>query len=98
MQTADNNIKNFEAMVRQLILRYKELKSENAELYSMVDERDKEIQQLKKQVAEKDSQYTSLMDAKMLTISDGDIETSKKRINKLIRSVNQCITILSEQK
>lgn len=98
MQSADKNIKNFEAMVRQLILRYTELKAENAELYSMVDERDKEIQQLKTQVAEKEQKYDSLMDVKMLTIGDGDIETSKKRINKLLRSVNQCITLLSEQK
>lgn len=80
-----------------MILRYKEIKKENAELYSMVDERDKQISELKKQVEEEQKKYNALMTAKMLNIADADIENTKKRISKLIRTVNQCITMLSEK-
>lgn len=97
MSANESNIKTFTTRVRQLILAFKEMKKENAELYAMVDERDKEIEELKKQLAEQVKKYDTMMMAKMLNISDDDLEKTKKRINKLIRSVNQCITLLSEQ-
>lgn len=98
MSATQENIKTFTTRVRQLILAFKEVKKENTELYAMVDERDKEIAQLKKIIAEQEQRYNNMMMAKMLNVSDGDIEATRKRINKLIRSVNQCITLLSEQK
>ena len=33
--------------------------------------------------------------AKMIEITDGDIEASKKKIQKLIRSVNRCMALLN---
>ena len=41
--------------------------------------------------------YESLMTAKMLQVSEGDMEAAKARLAKLIRSVNKCITLLSEK-
>lgn len=97
MSTAESHIKTFTTRVRQLILAHKELKKENAELYAMVDERDKQITELKRQLNEAERRYNALMTAKMLSIADADIEATRKRVNKLIRTVNQCITILSEK-
>lgn len=97
MSKAESQINTFATRVRQMILHYKEIKKENAELYSMVDERDKQISELKKQVEEGQKKYNALMTAKMLNIADADIENTKKRISKLIRTVNQCITMLSEK-
>ncbi len=97
MSKAESQINTFTTRVRQMILQYKEVKKENAELYSMVDERDKKIEDLKKQLEESEKKYNALMSAKMLNIADADIESTRKRINKLIRTVNQCITLLSEK-
>lgn len=97
MLAAESNIKIFTTRVRQLILTFKELKKENSELYAMVDERERQITELKKQLNEAEQKYNALMTAKMLSIADADIETTRKRVNKLIRTVNQCITILSEK-
>lgn len=33
----------------------------------------------------------------MMTISDADMEATQKRVAKLIRDVNKCITLLSNQ-
>lgn len=63
----------------------------------MVDERDRLITELKKQLEEAERKYDALMTAKMLSIADTDIENTRKKVNKLIRTVNQCITLLSEQ-
>ena len=63
----------------------------------MVDERDRLITELKKQLEEAEKKYDALMTAKMLSIADTDIENTRKKVNKLIRTINQCITLLSEQ-
>jgi hypothetical protein len=80
-----------------MILRFKQLKKENNDLYMMVDEREREIKQLKAQLQQARSDYDSLKMAKMLTVTDGDMESAQKRVSKLIRDVNKCITLLSEK-
>lgn len=78
-----------------MILRYKEVKAENEELYAMVDARDNEIKQLKSKLEQAQNDYQSLKTARIVEVSDGDIEASKKKIAALIRDVNKCITLLS---
>ena len=96
MRTDDKTLTQFTTRIRQMILEYKNIKKENAELYAMVDERDAEIAALKAQLSEAQNNYTQLKMAKMLEVTDGDMETTQKRLAKLIRDVNKCITLLSE--
>jgi hypothetical protein len=35
--------------------------------------------------------------AKMMQITDGDLEDAKARVQKMIRNVNRCIAILSDE-
>ena len=97
MDANEKLISTFATRVRQMILQYHEVKQENAELYAMVDERDGRIRQLEAQLAQTRNDYASLKMAKMLELTDGDLETAKKRVAKLIRDVNKCITLLSEK-
>ena len=97
MTDSEQIITRFSTRVRQLILQFKETKKENQELYAMVDKRDAEIKQLKAQLAQAQNDYNSLKMARMLEITDGDLEEAKKRVAKLIREVNKCITLLSEK-
>ena len=97
MASNDAYMNVFTTRVRQLILKYQETKKENSELYNMVDERDKKIAELERSVSEKDREYQALKTAKMIEITDGDIESAKNRVAKLIRDVNQCITLLSDK-
>jgi len=97
MASNDAYMNVFTTRVRQLILKYQEIKKENSELYNMVDERDKKIAELERAVSEKDREYQALKTAKMIEITDGDIESAKNRVAKLIRDVNQCITLLSDK-
>ena len=80
-----------------MILKFDEVKLENTELYAMVDERDAKIKELEDKLTQAQHDYDSLKMAKMMTISDADIETTQKRIAKLIRDVNKCITLLSDK-
>ena len=97
MSVQEKTILTFAAKVHQLILQYSDVKKENDELHSVVVERDREIKKLKAQLTQFQHDYNSLKMAKMVEISEGDKEGAQRRINKLIRDVNKCITLLSEK-
>lgn len=96
MTAKDTTLTTFTTRVRQMILKYHEVCKENSELYAMVDERDKKIAELKESVSEWEKEYKALKMAKMIEVTDSDLEAAKSRISKLVRDVNQCITLLSE--
>ena len=97
MSADEKTINTFATRVRQLILEFGKLKQENAELYEMVDKRDAQIKALQEKLSQAEHDYNSLKMAKMMTISDADMEATQKRVAKLIRDVNKCITLLSNQ-
>jgi hypothetical protein len=97
MNANEKTLNTFATRVRQMILLYEEVKKENNELYDLVDQREKEIAKLEAQLKQAQSDYNSLKMAKMIEISDGDMEGAQKRISKLIRDVNKCITLISEK-
>ena len=97
MDATEHALNQFSTRVRQMLLQYKELKKENAELYAMVDEREEQIKTLNAKLAQAQNDYNSLKMAKMLEVTDGDVESAQKRLQRLIRAVNKCITLLSER-
>ena len=97
MDQNEQTLTLFTTRVRQMILQYKDMKKENSDLYAMVDERDARIKELEAQLTQARNDYNSLKMAKMIEISDTDMEGAQKRLAKLIRDVNKCITLLSEK-
>jgi predicted RNase H-like nuclease (RuvC/YqgF family) len=97
MEANEKTLTLFTTRIRQLILQFKDVKKENADLYAMVDERDARISELEAKLAQAQTDYNSLKMARMIEISDGDLEGAQKRLAKLIKDVNKCITLLSEK-
>ena len=97
MSSNEQIIATFQTRVRDLLLRFQELKKENEDLYAMVEKNEQEIKQLQAKVAQADNDYNTLKMAKMMEITDGDLESAKARVAKLIREVNKCIAILSDE-
>ena len=91
-------LKDFETRVRQMLLRFQQLKKENEELYSIVEKNERDVQQLQDKLEQKGRDYDSLKMAKMIEITNGDLEGAKNRLSKLIKDVNKCIAILSDAK
>ena len=87
-----------ETRVRQMILRFQELKKENEELYKMVGKNEQDLKALRDQLAQDERDYESLKMARMIEISDGDLQGAKDRLSKLIREVNKCISMLQGDK
>ena len=63
----------------------------------MVDKNEQNIKQLQAKLDQEQQNYNSLKMAKMIEITDGDLDGAKERLSKLIRDVNKCIAILSDQ-
>ena len=97
MTANEKTLATFETRLRQLLLRFQELKKENAELHAMIGENEKTVSQLKAEMAQKQHDYDSLKMAKMIEITDGNLAGAKDRLSRLIRDVNKCIAILSDE-
>ena len=97
MTADDKTIALFTTRLRQMLIQYEQLKEENRKLREELDKRDETINQMESKLSTTQDDYHSLMTAKMLEITEGDMEAAKARLAKLIRSVNKCITLLSEQ-
>ena len=98
MTPNEKTIAAFETRVRQMILRFQELKKENEELYGMVEKGEKDLAELRAKLEQQQNDYNSLKMAKMIEITDGDLAGAKDRLSRLIREVNKCIAILSDEK
>ena len=95
MDANEKIINTFATRVRQLILQYEDVKKENEKLSSMLADRDNTTKEQEATIGKPQQDYDSLKMVKMLQVTDGDIETARKRINKLIKDVNKCITLMS---
>ena len=97
MTANEKTLATFETRIRQMILRFQQLKKENTELYEELEKDQNEIELLRKKLEQQQSDYQSLKMAKMIEITDGDLEGAKDRLSRLIRDVNKCIGILSDE-
>jgi predicted nuclease with TOPRIM domain len=98
MTAQEKTIATFEARVRQLLLRFQELKKENEELYAMLQKNEQDVKDLQARLQQQERDYQSLKMARMLEITDGDLDGAKARLTRLIRDVNKCIAVLSDEK
>lgn len=97
MNPNEKILADFETRVRQMILQFQELKKENGRLQTLIGEQATEIEELKARVTQADNDYNALKMARMLEISDGNLDEAKERLSRMIRQVNKCIAILSDE-
>ena len=98
MTANEKTLATSETRLRQMLLRFQALKKENEELYAVVEENEKKLAQLQAKLEQKQNDYDSLKMAKMIEITDGNLTDAKERLSRLIRDVNKCIAILSDEK
>lgn len=96
MEADDKSLNLFSTRVRQMILQYSDLKKQNAALAARIAEQQESIRLLQEQTQQMQADYNSLKMARMVEITNGDMENAQKRLAQLIRDVNKCITLISE--
>jgi predicted nuclease with TOPRIM domain len=98
MTANEKTLATFETRLRQVLLRFQELKKENGTLHDMLKDNEKQVKELQQKLEQKQYDYDTLKMAKMMEITDGNLQDAKDRLSRLIRDVNKCIAILSDEK
>ncbi|SEF74478.1 hypothetical protein SAMN05216354_1476 [Xylanibacter ruminicola] len=97
MNPNEKALATFETRVRQMILRFQDMKKETENLRAQIEKNGQDIKDLQAKLTQAENDYQSLKMAKMIEITDGDLESAKGRLSKMIRDVNKCIAILSDE-
>jgi len=87
-----------ETRTRQLLLRHKQLRQECEQLRQRLTERDERILQLSSENEELKQQYAHLKMAKYIDMADNDVKDMRSRIRKMVRDIDQCISMLKLEK
>lgn len=86
---------DFELRMRQLIYLCDMLKDENSLLKQQLEQKNTEVESLSSLVEELKIKYDNLKFARSYTSgSPEEKEQAKKRLSKLVRDVDKCITML----
>lgn len=64
----------------------------------MLEKNEQDVKDLQARLQQQERDYQSLKMARMLEITDGDLDGAKTRLTRLIRDVNKCIAVLSDEK
>lgn len=98
MNREEQKLAVFQSQVERLLDKFQSLKQENEELYELIGKNEDDIKRLQAELDSKTDDFEKLKIARMISISDKDLEGAKERLAKLIRDVNKCISILTEAK
>ena len=73
MTNNEKVLAQFAARIQQLILQYKDIKKENAELYAMIEGQEEKIKTLEEHLSQAQNDYQSLKIARMIEVSNFDV-------------------------
>lgn len=86
---------NLEVRIRQLMYYCDSLKEENSRLMKEIEEREDAVFLLEEKNQKLEQKYSNLKFAKSLESGDNEErEEAKRRLSKLVRDVDKCISIL----
>jgi len=88
-------IEQFQGKIRKLVDLYDAVKSNNLELQSLLEAKDREIMQLKAELTNLKESYQNLKRSKVLEVSGHDIDDTKRRVSGLVREIDHCIKLLN---
>lgn len=90
-------LKQFEDKLRRLIYKFEQERELNGTLARKVMEQEDRIRELEMQNVALEKNYNNLKQAKMISLSDAEIGTTRERISKLVREIDRCIESLNKQ-
>ena len=97
MEAESKTINQFATRVRQMILQYQSVTKQNEDLCRQVAEQQERIAKLEAQLQQQRNDYESLKLARRVEVTEDDMQSAQKRLAKLIRDVDKCITLVNEK-
>ena len=97
-QDVTSLVSRLETRTRQLILQYDKIKEQLAETERMLSEQKLQYMILEEEKHELEEKYARLKMARLIDMADDDdLKSTRKRINKMIASVDRCLATLKVQ-
>lgn len=87
-------LRNFEALVRQLMRAYDNVRKEKAALAEQLAASEQRLSETKGELEQLRKEYHNLKTARIMEVSGDDVKETRARIAKLIREVDKCIALL----
>ena len=91
----EKTIQMFESRVRQLMQVYSRLKLENEQLTDKVASLEAKLGDAEDEIAKSEKAYSLLKSARILEVYGDDVKETRDRLSRLIREVDQWITLLN---
>lgn len=88
-------IAQFEMKLRKLMDLYEDLKGRNHDLERQLAKKDEQIALLNGQLESLGSSYSNLKQSKVLEVSGHDLDSTRQRIDGLVREIDHCIKLLN---
>ena len=88
-------IDRFETNLRHLMYLHDTLKRENAELRQQLQLKEDECKQVAESYKALEISYARLKTAATIRLQAGDVKETKRRLSRLVREVDKCITLLN---
>ena len=88
-------VDNLEDKVSRIVDRYKVLRTEVSNLSAENEKLKNELIEAKGRMAELQNDYSTLKVSKVLEFNSGDVNSTKLKINELVREIDKCIALLN---
>lgn len=96
MTNEDKNLLGtFEARLRQLMFVCDELEDKKRMLEQDLVEKEQKLQKLQQDYNDLENCYTDLMQARIISITAGNVKDTKQRLSKLVHEIDKCLALLN---
>ncbi len=92
----DELINGFEQRLKKLISEYKVLLEKNNQLELKLTQKQNELVEAHHNVLEIQKKYDHLIISRNMGVSEAERAESKKKIDKLVREIDNCLALLEE--
>lgn len=90
-------LKQFEEKFRRMLYEYRQTTELYKELSHKMEEKECLLKELQMRYDALETNYNNLKQAKIISLSDAEISTTKERLSKLVREIDRCIESLNKQ-
>ena len=86
----------FDVRVRDLMELCDRQKQKINELEDFLVQKEGELQQAMKTIEELNAKYDNMLTARVVSVNEGEMNSARMRLSKLVREVDKCIALLNE--
>lgn len=92
----DDIVSRLQRNVSELLAKYREAAAARDEAESLLASLRNEQKALKTQLEEMKARYDMLITSQGFIMTEGDVKSARLRVNKLVREIDKCISLLNE--